>query len=69
MKNLTSIQIQAIEKLKDTIYDIACANPYDDFICEECLCTIPKLLDILNDLTDDSNENFKKEIYQIIRGE
>lgn len=57
---------QAIEELKELILTLAYHNSKDSFICEECIDTIHKLLAILTQLTGNTNEEFAKEIYNII---
>lgn len=57
---------QGIEELKDLIHDIAWHNSKDSFVCSECLSTIHKLLSILTMITGNENNDFAKEIYEII---
>lgn len=57
---------QAIEDLMGLIISLAWKNPKDGFVCEECLNTIHKLLAILTQLTGNTNEEFAKEVYDII---
>ncbi|MBE6132951.1 MAG: hypothetical protein E7180_06140 [Erysipelotrichaceae bacterium] len=66
MDNFTTEQKQAIEELKDHIHSLAWTNCSGNFVCEECISTIHKLLSILTMLTGLYDKEFAKEIYAII---
>lgn len=57
---------KGIEELRELIHDIACNNECGDFVCTECISTIHSLLGILTMLTGKENNEFAKEIYDII---
>lgn len=55
-----------IEELKACILTMAYHNAKDDFVCEECIQSIHKLLGILTRITGKEDKEFAKEIYEII---
>lgn len=64
--NLNGEQRNAIEEIKDLIFQIAWSNK--DFVCTQCLSTIDKLFAILTQLTGTINQEFYDEIQAIIGG-